>query len=108
MSATIARLTARATAKTAATKPFVVVRVYGTTPLAASERPREKRAQDFRSNNDNSSNYEYHDSSPFESTLENVLEMAQLGKEQESTSYWEQTVRSAYKRRGISNPMVYI
>jgi hypothetical protein len=102
MSATIARCTASAFAKRAAKKPLVIVRVYGTTPLAAPATIREERAQNDRSNKHRVSNYEFQDFPSNESTLENALEMSQLGTEQESASYWAQVVRSAYRRRGIS------
>jgi hypothetical protein len=109
MSVTIAKCTASAIAKArAATKPLVIMRVYGTTPLAAPATTREERVQDYRFNKDNAPNYEYQDYSSFESTLEKVLEMAQLGKEQQSTFHWEQAVRSAYRRRGIEGPISYI
>jgi hypothetical protein len=108
MSATIAKCTASAIAKRAATNPLVIMRVYGTTRFTAPATTREEWVQDYSSNKDNAQDFEYQDYSSFESTLEKVLEMAQLGKEQESTSYWEQAVRSAYRRRGISDPMAYI
>jgi hypothetical protein len=113
MNATITRSAASAFAKRAATKPLSVVRGVCTSSLLA----REEKVQDYRSNNtssyehhdyDNTLNYQHQEYSCFESTLENVLEMAQLGKEQAESTYWEQAIRSAYKRSGISDPMASI
>ena len=116
MCATIARSATRTGtfAKRAALwKPLHVVRGVFTSSAPA----RAEQIQDYLSNN--TSNYEhqnYYDTlnyqnqeySSFESSLENVLEMAQLGKEQAETTYWEQAIRSAYKRRGISYPIASI
>jgi ribosomal protein S18 acetylase RimI-like enzyme len=103
MSASIARSTVtNALAKRAIMKPFLAVRAYGTSWAPS----REEDAPDYRSLHDStSSDYQY---SSFENNLERVLEMAQLGKEPQETTFWEQAVRSAYKRRGIASPIAYI
>ena len=113
MSAMIARSATSTFAKRTSTKALHVARGVFTSWAPA----KGDQVQDYLSYN--TSNYEhqsYYDTlnyqnqeySSFESTLENVLEMARLGKEQAETTYWEQAIRSAYKRRGISYPVASI
>jgi hypothetical protein len=103
MSALIARsIVINALTKHLVSKPSLVVRAYGTSWAPS----REERAPDYGSiHNSTSSGVE---NSSFESTLERLSEMPQLVNEPQESTYWEQAVRSAYKRRGIAGPFAYI